>query len=126
MSPADGRRFGLTVGAAFLVLAALFYWRDHAVPLVLAAAAAVFFLAGGLLLPGRMSPVFRAWMRLGLAISRVTTPIFMGILFFLVIMPFGLVARAFGHRPLTARDSYGSFWRVRAEGERRSDLGRQF
>jgi hypothetical protein len=49
----------------------------------------------------------------------------MGIIFFLVITPFGLVARAVGHRPLRPLDS-DSLWRPRKEGDRRSDLQRQF
>ena len=42
-------------------------------------------------------------MALALAISKITTPVFMGIMFFLVITPAGLLARLVGHRPLVPR-----------------------
>jgi hypothetical protein len=87
--------------------------------------AAAVFLTGGVLLPAYMGPLYRLWMRFGLALSKVTTPIFMAIIFFVVITPIGLVARAVGHRPLRPRDS-ASLWRRRAEGDRKSDLQRQF
>ncbi|HSJ30538.1 MAG TPA: SxtJ family membrane protein [Longimicrobiales bacterium] len=125
LSAADGRRFGLTVGSAFLALALLLWWRGHETARAVTGAAGTLFILGGLLLPGHMGPVYRAWLRFGLAISKVTTPIFMAIIFFLVITPFGLAARAFGHRPLRPRRS-DSFWQARAEGERKSDLHRQF
>jgi hypothetical protein len=125
LSTAEGRRFGLTVGAAFIVLSLVLWWRGHDVARLITGAAGALFIAGGLLLPSRMTPVYSAWMRLGLAISKVTTPVFMAIIFFLVITPFGLAARAFGHRPLQPQRS-ASLWRHRAAGERQSDLHRQF
>jgi hypothetical protein len=125
LSPAEGRRFGITVGLAFLALALLFWWRGHDLPRAVTGVAAAAFILGGLLLPAYMGPVYRVWMRFGLALSRVTTPVFMGIIFFLVITPFGLVARAVGHRPLKPRAA-DTFWRPRPEGDRKSDLRRQF
>ena len=125
LNTAEGRRFGLTVGAAFLVLSALLWWRGHEAAHLITGAVALTLIAGGLLLPAYMGPVYRTWMRFGLAISKVTTPIFMGVIFFLVITPVGLVARAFGHRPLAPRPS-DSLWRPRPEDERKSDLQRQF
>jgi hypothetical protein len=125
LTSAEGRRFGLTVGAAFVVLSLVLWWRGHDAARLVTGIAGALFIAGGLLLPARMTPVYRAWMRLGLAISKVTTPIFMGIIFFLVITPFGLGARAFGHRPLHPARST-SLWRQRAADARKSDLHRQF
>ena len=40
-----------------------------------------------------LRPVYRGWMRFGLLLSRVTTPLILGIVFFLVITPIGLVRR---------------------------------
>ena len=82
------------------------------------------FLSGGLVLPSRMGPLERAWMGLALAISRVTTPALMAVLFFLVFLPMELALRALGRNPI-ARRSGGStsFWvqrpaRAEAPGER--------
>jgi hypothetical protein len=105
LSTAEGRRFGVTVGLAFLVLSALLlWWRGHDVARTGDRRRGRRSSTGGLLLPAYMGPLYRLWMRFGLAISKVTTPIFMGIIFFLVITPFGVVARAVGHRPLRPRD----------------------
>lgn len=82
--------------------------------------------AGGLLVPARLGPLYRAWMRLALAISRVTTPIFMALVFFLVLTPAGLIARLVGHRPLTVRPRSGSYWRSRVDGGGRGTMDNQF
>jgi hypothetical protein len=121
LSPAEGRKFALTVGAAFLVLAGLSWWRGHVrPPLVLGSLGLTLSLAG-LLVPGRLGPVYRFWMGLARVLSRVTTPIFMGIVYYLVLTPIGLALRAVGRNPLQRR---GSGW-VRRD-QVRSDLERQF
>ena len=124
---AQGRRFGLTVGAAFLVLGGLLWWRGHptgaAVAVVLGGALGL----AGLLLPTRLGPVERAWMGLALAISKVTTPVFMGLVYFLVMTPTALLRRAFGGDALRRDPAAPSYWVMRdGEAGRRSDLERQF
>ncbi len=127
LTRAEGRRFGLTVGAAFLGFAALSRWRGHVVAPVLLATLGVLFVAGGLLVPGRMTPVFRGWMGLALAISKVTTPILMGVIYFVVLTPIALVARLLGHRPLARDPKAASLWAPHeAVGGRGGGMERQF
>ena len=137
MTVAQGRRFGLTVGGAFLVLAAIVWWRAqgslastvdapdawrlrHWLAAVLVAAGASLIMAG-LVLPARLGPVERAWMGLAHAMSRVTTPIAMGAIYFLVFTPIGALMRALGKNPLGAGPAG---WAPRPRT--RSDLTRQF
>jgi hypothetical protein len=126
LSPAEGRRFGWVVGAAFLVLGTLSWWRGHEiVPRVLWTIGGLLVL-GGLLIPGSLGPVQRAWMKLALALSRITTPIIMGLIYFFLFTPLGVVRRLLGKNALV-RPAGGTFWIDRAPGsERRSDLQRQF
>ena len=44
-------------------------------------------IAWGLISPETLDRVYRTWMRFGLLMGRVTTPILLGILFFMVITP---------------------------------------
>ncbi len=126
LSPAQGRRFGLGVGLAFLALAALLGpWRHHVAAAAVAGALGASLVLAGLVFPGRLGPVRRAWMGLARLLSAVTTPVFMGLVYFTVITPIGLVMRAFGRRPLAHRERDGSFWQAPASGAR-SDLERQF
>ena len=126
LTPAEGRKFGLTVGAAFLVLALISRWRGHTVAPTLLAALGGLLLAGGVLMPGALGPVHRAWMGLAHALSRVTTPIFMGLVYFVVLTPTGLIMRLFGRHPLRHRARDGSYWAPHDRRDPAESLTRQF
>ena len=124
LSPAEGRKFGLTVGAAFGVLATITWWRGHQIPMYVLGGLAALLLIGALVAPGQLGPVNRAWMGLAQLISKVTTPIFMGVVFFLVIAPVGILMRLFGRNPIRHAPVNNSYWASRTEG--RGDLTHQF
>ncbi len=125
LTPAEGRRFGVTLGTAFATLGALIWWRGRAGFAIGLTGAGLLLIAGGLLIPGRLGPVERAWMALAHAISKVTTPIVMSIVYFGVLMPTGLIRRAVGRNPLRHASSKDSAW-IRRDDSPRSDLERQF
>lgn len=127
LTPAEGRKFAFPVGAAFLVLGGLLTWRGYPVPAALLAGVGGSLLLAGVLVPRSLGPVQRGWMAFALALSRVTTPIFMGVTFFLVITPTGYLVRRFSRNPVTRTPQEGSFWVRRPQGSgRRSNLERQF
>ena len=126
LTPAEGRRFGLTVGGAFLALATFLWWRGH-----LKTAAGFGALGGALslaalVIPASLGPVERAWMGLAKVISKVTTPIVMGLMYLLVMTPVGVLRRTFGGNPLVHRAGDTGFWQPRAAGRSRGNLTRQF
>lgn len=125
LTAAEGRTFAFTVGAAFLVLAAVAWWREHPVARVVLGGLGGVLLAGGLLVPTRLGPVQRAWMGLAHALSKVTTPIVMAIVYFAVVTPIGLLMRAIGRRTLVHVERDGSYWTAPPSGGR-SDITHQF
>ncbi len=127
LTAAQGRKFGLTVGIAFLVLASLVYfWRHRLVTGEVLGAIGALLVLAALLAPTQLGPVERAWMGLAKLISKVTTPIFMGVVFFIVVTPIGLVMKLFGQHPMVNDPQQdGGFWLPPASGGR-SDIERQF
>jgi len=69
-STAELRRFGLTVGAAFLVLASISWWRGHVIPPRVLGALGILLLVPGLLAPSVLGPVQRGWMRGATVLAR--------------------------------------------------------
>ena len=122
----EGRRFAFPVGSAFLLLAAVLLWRERDLLAGVMVALGASLYAAGLLAPARLGPVYRAWMALALAISKVTTPIFMAIVYFGVLTPTGLVMRAFGRNAIVHRAREDSYWVSTEDLNASGDLKRQF
>jgi hypothetical protein len=126
LTAAQGRRFALTVGAAFLVFAGIAWWRGHPTSsAVLGTLGGVLSLAG-LVIPTYLGPVEREWMRLAHLISKVTTPIVMGVMYLGVLTPIGVLRRLFGGNPVVHAAYDASYWKSRPEGRRAGNLKRQF
>ncbi len=126
LSAAEGRKFGVTVGAAFLVLTAILWWRDHPAAMLVTGSIGGALVLAGLLIPRHLGPVERAWMALALAISKVTTPVFMAVLYFLVLLPSGAIMRLVGKRPLVHPAGEHGYWVLRAREDTTSTMDRQF
>lgn len=106
------RRFGLSTGAAVAVLFGLvlpwifgFAWPRW--PWYLAGTLALMAVA----IPAALGPVYRVWMRFGLLMSKITTPLILGIVFFGVVFPMALVMKIIKRDPMAReferdKDSY--------------------
>jgi hypothetical protein len=126
LTAAQGRRFAFTVGGAFVALGVVAAWRGSWRAAQVCFATGGLLLAAGVVAPARLGPVERAWMALAHAISRVTTPVFMGVVYYLAVLPVGLVLRVLGREGLARPEAGGGFWVVRPADRRQSDLERQF
>lgn len=109
------RKFGMTTGAVFVVVFGLFFpWiLDRSWPSwPWMVAAPLWVLA--LVHPPSLRLIYLGWMHFGLLASRVTTPLVLGIVFFLVISPMALIGRLLGKDPLQrALDPNHESYRVR-------------
>jgi hypothetical protein len=108
------RRFGLTVGGAFLVLALISAWRGHWLPPRVLGTAGALLVVGGVAAPRLLAPVERGWMRFAEGLGRVNTRIILALLYWLVITPVGIVRRWLAD-PLDRRmrDGRPSVWITR-------------
>lgn len=122
---AAGRKFGLTVGLPLAALSVIASWRGHPISTVVLGSLAALLLLGAFIAPRSLGPVERAWMGLATIISRVTTPVFMGIVYFVILTPIALLRRAFAGSALTHKQGATGFWLDRS-GVARSALDRQF
>lgn len=122
---AAGRKFAFTVAAAFLVLSAIARIRGHAVSWVVFATFAIVLAVAGTLFPAKLGPVDRAWMALAKLIAKVTTPVFMAVLYFVVVTPIAVLRRTFGGNGLVHRSGQLGYWVDRTQSPR-SSMSRQF
>ena len=61
LTPAEGRKFAFTVGAAFFVLGAFVWWRGHLTLATAFGALAGTLVVLGIAVPGHLSGLNRAW-----------------------------------------------------------------
>ncbi len=127
LTAAEGRKFGLTVGIAFLVLGTFAFWRGKRLTAVILQSLGGALVLGGVLVPTHLGPIERAWMGLAHLISKVTTPIFMGIVYFVVMMPIGFLRRMSAGKMGAPKSSSVSNWDAHSPAvARRESMERQF
>lgn len=98
------RSFGLVFAGAFAIVALL--PLRHGLSLRWwALAVAALFLVIALARPAWLAPLNRLWFRLGLALGAVMTPVMMGLLFVIAVIPTALALRLLGKDPLHRRPS---------------------
>jgi hypothetical protein len=105
------------VGGAFAVLGAMSWLRGHVVPPRVFLVVAMALALPALIAPAALGPVQRAWMRGAAVLGRVNARIMLTVVFFVVLVPIGLVLRCF-RDPLdrSLEDGRGSQW-VKREPE---------
>ncbi|MDQ2974611.1 MAG: SxtJ family membrane protein [Acidobacteriota bacterium] len=114
------REFGLIVGGIFVLLSCWWLYRGkflHVAQLTLPLGALLVLL--GLLFPRALIVPNKAWMLLAEGLSFVSTRIILGLVFFLIVTPIGIVKRLSGWDPLNRRAGQSpSYWKPYSERQR--------
>ena len=118
----EGRAFALTLAVGFGFLALVGYWKDVDVITIASLALAVASLLAATFVPGRLGPIRTAWMKLGEILGRVTTPVLMAIVYYVVVTPIAIVRRAV--RPNASNRN--SYWHPHSPPSEPSRMERQF
>ena len=123
----SNRSFGMVMGVACLVVAGLGYWAGSAHWPLWAGAAAIF---GSLavLWPDLLMPLNRLWFWFGLALHKVVNPVVMGVLFFGMITPVGVLMRLTGKRPIgfEFEPDRSSYWMKREAALQPGSMTKQY
>ena len=116
-SAAELRRFGLTVGGIFVLLALVSWWRGHVHPPAVMGTLGGTLVVLGLVVPRALGPVEYWWMRGAHVLGEINARIILTVLFYLVVFPVGWVVRRF-RDPLDRAldDGRPSFWVKRETG----------
>ncbi len=106
------RKFGLTMAAAFGVIAALAFWRqkDYFLYFLIIA---LLFLFPAVFIPSYLRPVYHSWMAFSHKLGWLMSRVILITLFYLVLTPVGLIMRVLGKDFLNKefdRDSSQSYW----------------
>lgn len=131
IAPVEGssdRSFGLVFTVFFLIIGLLPALHGDA-PRMWALAFATAFLVAALVIPSVLAPLNRLWAKFGLLLHSIASPVALGILFYGVVTPTGLLRRLFAKDPLRLRldKNAESYWIVRTPpGPTAESLKNQF
>jgi len=105
------RAFGFVFAVVFLIIAA---WPllHSAGPRWWSVGVAAAFALVAIVKPVLLAGANKLWMKFGLLLAKVVSPIALGILFYLVFMPIGLLMRVSGKDPLRLKfdPAATSYW----------------
>ena len=121
------RNFGLLVGAIFIVIGVWpMLWRGEPLRLWAVIAGGLLILFGGLV-PAWLAPIHRGWMWVGHVLGWINTRIILGVIFYGLITPIGIVFRLLGKDTMqqTFSDA-SSTYRVNRQPRPRSHMKFQF
>ena len=111
------RKFGISTGAIIVVLFAVFFpWlldaqRMPIWPWILAG----LLWAPAILIPNSLAPVYAIWMKVGHVLGWINTRIILGVLFYVLVLPMGLMMRIFSNDPMARKsDPSASSYRVKS------------
>jgi len=122
------RKFGLTTGAIIiglfgLLIPWLFNLNYVKWPWILGGV----LLLWALLLPATLKPVYIGWMKFGNVMNWINTRIILGILFYGIFLPIGVIMRLFGKDPMHRKPDSGlSSYRVTSEHDDKNNVERPY
>ncbi len=105
------KSFGLVMGIAFGLIGGWQVWHARNWGYWLLGIAAAFLLLA-FVAPRLLRPLNWLWFQFGLMLHKVTNPLIMGLLFFIAMLPIGLLMRVLGKRPLALdfNPTAASYW----------------
>ena len=106
----SNRNFGIVFSIVFLIIAIWPILNQNEIR-IWSMIISLIFLILGLINSKLLSPLNKAWFKFGLILGSVIAPIVMGIVFFLVVTPTGLIMKVLGKDILgLKRNKNNTYW----------------
>ena len=106
----SNRNFGIVFSIVFLIIAIWPILNQNEIR-IWSIIISLIFLILGLINSKFLSPLNKAWFKFGLILGSVIAPIVMGVVFFLVVTPTGLIMKALGKDLLELkRNKNNTYW----------------
>ena len=123
----SNRKFGFFFTFVFAAVAAYFYYSTNVSWAYVFVAAALAFLLVTLIKSDALLPLNKLWMRFGLLLGMIVSPIVLGIIFFGLFTPIAMMMRLSGRDELRLKFSHKvSHWIIRSEPIKSESFENQF
>ena len=123
----SNRKFGFFFTFVFGLAAAYFYYAGNMGWAYAVVAAASMFLLLTLIKSDALLPLNKLWMRFGLLLGMIVSPIILGIIFFCLFTPIAMIMRLSGRDELRLKfTNKASYWISRDEPIKSESFKNQF
>jgi len=123
----SNKKFGLFFAFVFISLGAYFYYSLYISWAYLLFIASFIFLLISIVKSDALLPLNKLWMRFGLLLGRIVSPIVLGIIFFVLFTPIAIFMRLIGRDELCLKFTHkASHWISRIEPIKPESFKNQF
>ena len=106
----SNKSFGIVFFTVFLILSLYPLVNSESIR-IWSLIISIIFLVLGLLNSKILTPLNKLWFKFGILLGKIVSPFVMGIIFFLVVTPIGLIMRLFGKDVLNLKyNEKKSYW----------------
>ena len=106
----SNRSFGIVFFIVFLLISTYPLINNESIR-IWSLVISLIFLVLGIINANILSPLNKLWFKFGIFLGKIISPIIMGIIFFLVVTPIGLIMRLLGKDVLSLKYSnIRSYW----------------
>ena len=110
----SNRTFGVFFSLVFFTLSTYLTWSGDAPLSITFGALSITFFSAAQFHPALLLPLNKLWMRFGLFLGSIVSPIVLGVLFFVIFTPIALLMRRFGRDELRLkRTRLPTYWKPR-------------
>ncbi len=114
----SNRRFGFIFSFIFLVFGIYFFWNESKIYSYLLLALSIGFFLVTSINDKLLGPLNKAWMKLGVLLGMIVSPIVLGVIYFGLFTPIALFMKCFGRDELRLKiKTRSSQWRLRESDE---------
>ena len=106
----SNKSFGIVFSVFFLIVG-LYPLIDNKDPRIWSLIISITFLILALLNSKILTPLNKIWFKIGIILGKIVSPFIMGIIFFLVVTPIGLIMKFFGKDLLNLKyNNKNTYW----------------
>ena len=99
----DLKKFGLTIGSVLVFISGYLYWK-HYNSFIYFLVFGILIMFFGVVIPIVLKPLNKIWMIIAVLLGYVMTRLILGILFYLVLTPIGIIGRISGSKKFSGLD----------------------
>ena len=123
----SNRSFGLIFSAIFMVFSIYPVLFGNGLRIWTLIISLLFFSAA-VLVPSILTPLNKLWVKFGLFMHSIINPILMGLVFFLTVLPTGIIIKCLGKDPMNRKfdNNSKSYWIDRKEKISKESFDNQF